>query len=400
MDLLAVMRRAPGAEPALEALGGEPDVHVVGGAVRDALLGRVPRELDFVVEGDAAAVSRRAARRLGGRAVVHERFGTATVDAGAVVFDVVSARAETYARPGALPDVRVGASLAEDLARRDFSVNAIALEIAGGALTEWPGAREDLAAERLRVLHDRSFEDDPTRLLRLARYAVRLGFAPERATDERAAAAVAGGAVDTVSGGRLGSELRLLLREPQPEALLALERHGLGAAVMDPRLAVDPEAVETVLALCPAGARADLAALAACLVDAGEPGPRLDRLEFTASEREVVVAASGARRLAERLARPISDPVLWRLLHRERPEAVAVAGALGRGGAAEQAARRWLDAVRHRRLAITGDDFVAAGLSGPAVGAALEAAQLAMLAGEAPGEAEQLAAGLAAVGPA
>jgi tRNA nucleotidyltransferase (CCA-adding enzyme) len=398
VDLLAVMRRAPGAEPALAALDGEPAVHVVGGAVRDALLGRVPRELDFVVEGDAAAVARRAAARLGGTVVVHERFGTATVHADAAVFDVVAARSETYARPGALPDVRVGASLREDLARRDFTVNAIALHVADGAVTEWPGAREDLAAGRLRVLHDRSFADDPTRLLRLARYAPRLGFEVDRATDGQAAAAVAGGAVATVSGGRLGSELRLLLREPQPAALRALERHGLGAAVVHPRFAVDPEAVAAVLGLCPAGARADLAALAACVVGAEDLGPRLDRLELTARERAIVLAASAADRLAERLAGPASDPDLWRTLRRERPEAVAVAGALGRGGPAEAAARRWLEAVRHRRLAITGDDLVAAGLSGPAVGAALEAAQLAMLAGEAPGRAEQLEAGVAAAG--
>ena len=88
----------------------------------------------------------------------------------------------------------------------------------------------------LRVLHERSFEDDPTRLLRLARYAARLGFEPDPATDALAAAAT----VETVSGARLGSELRLLLREPQPAGLLALERHGLGRAVVDPAFAVDP----------------------------------------------------------------------------------------------------------------------------------------------------------------
>src|SRR5690349_662075 len=89
-DLLAAL----GPHPALEALAGEEGVHVVGGAVRDVLLGRAPRELDFVVQGDAAGVARRAATRLGGRAVVHERFGTATVHADATVFDLASARTE------------------------------------------------------------------------------------------------------------------------------------------------------------------------------------------------------------------------------------------------------------------------------------------------------------------
>ena len=199
MDLLELMARAPGAQAVLDALAGEPGVHVVGGAVRDALLGRVPRELDVVVEGDAVAVARRAAGRLGGELVVHDRFGTAVVRSRAATFDVVTARTETYAEPGALPDVRPGATIEEDLARRDFTVNAIALRVADGELIERRGASADLGAGVLRVLHERSFEDDPTRLLRMARYAARLGFEPDPDTDALAAAAT----VETVSGGRL-----------------------------------------------------------------------------------------------------------------------------------------------------------------------------------------------------
>ena len=392
VPLLELMRQAPGAEPALAALDGEERLHVVGGAVRDALLGHVPRELDFVVEGRAEPVARRVARRLGGEVVVHDRFGTATVRAPAAVFDIVSARTETYPAPGALPDVRVGASIEEDLARRDFTVNAIALRLSDGALQSVDGARDDLEAGVLRVLHARSFEDDPTRLLRLARYAARLGFEPDPETDALAAAAT----VDTVSGGRLGSELRLLLREPQPEALLALERHGVGAALL-PGFTVDPALVAAAIELCPADARQDLVALAATVIDAHDLEPRLDELEFDAVARRTVTAAA---QTAPRLHLDDADDVaLWRTLRRTPLEAVALAGALGRGGPAEEAARRWLGDLRHRRLAITGDDFVEAGLSGPAVGAALEAAQLAALAGDAPGAEEQLAAGLAAVEP-
>jgi tRNA nucleotidyltransferase (CCA-adding enzyme) len=392
VDLLELMARAPGAPAVLEALGEEPGVHVIGGAVRDALLGAVPRELDLVVEGDAVAVARRAAQRLGGELVVHDRFGTATVRSPAATFDVVSARTETYAHPGALPDVTPGATIEQDLGRRDFTVNAIALRLADGAITEWPGARADLAAGVLRVLHERSFEDDPTRLLRMARYGARLGFEPDPDTDALAAAAT----VDTVSGGRLGSELRLLLGDPQPAGLLALERHGLGRAVIHKGFEADATLIERVLALCPPDARCELAALATTLT-AARSGLReaLDRLEFEAGPRGVVLAAARAPALAEQLAAAQDDAALWSAARRAGPEAVAVAGALG----PEHAARRWLGDVRHRRLAITGDDFVAAGLTGPAVGAALEAAQLALLAGGAPGAAEQLAAGLAAVRP-
>lgn len=368
-----------GRPPAVAALDGEEAVYVVGGAVRDLLLGHRPHELDFVVEGDAVAVARRAAERIGGRVTAHERFGTATVAAPGATFDVTAARRERYPRPGALPEVELGASLREDLERRDFTVNAIALHLADGRLLSLPGAEEDLAARRLRVLHDGSFRDDPTRMLRLARYAARLGFEPDPDTD----ALVDPALLPTVTGSRLGAELRLLLREPQPAALLALERHGLGRALLGDEFRVDPEVVKRAQALTPPDARADLVALAATIP--GAVGPRLDHLAFPAAERDVVARAAAASPL-----RPSADDDLWRLLRREPAEVVAVAGA--RGDAAP--ARWWLDEVRHRRLAITGDDIVAAGLSGPAVGEALDAATVAMLRGEAPGREEQLAAAL------
>src|SRR4051812_34244682 len=153
VDVLSALETAPGADIVFAAVGDEPGVHVVGGAVRDAMLGRVPRELDLVVEGDALAVARRAAARVGGAVTRHERFGTATVQADGYAFDLAGARRERYARPGALPDVELGAPLEEDLARRDFSVNAMAVRLADGAFTAWPGAGDDLRAGVLRVLH-------------------------------------------------------------------------------------------------------------------------------------------------------------------------------------------------------------------------------------------------------
>src|SRR4051812_5556600 len=204
------LRAAPGADIVLSAVEGEPGVHVVGGAVRDALGGQVPRELDLVVEGDAVAVARHAAERVGGTLTLHERFGTATVRTGDFAFDLAGARREVYERPGALPTVELGATLEEDLARRDFTVNAMAVSLADGRLTTWPGAREDLDAGRLRILHDGSFADDPTRMLRLLRYAARLEFAIEPGT----AALIDPSLLHTVTGDRAGNERRLLLREP------------------------------------------------------------------------------------------------------------------------------------------------------------------------------------------
>lgn len=373
-----------GRPPAVAALDGEDAVYVVGGAVRDLLLGRDPRELDFVVEGDAIAV----ARRTGGRVVAHERFGTATVLVPGATFDLTSARRERYPRPGALPEVELGASLREDLERRDFTVNAIALHLVDGELIWHPQAREDLEARRLRVLHDGSLLDDPTRLLRLARYAARLGFEPEERTDRLAAEAIAGGALRTVTGSRLGAELRLLLREPQPAALLALERSGLGRALLGDAFAPDEPTIAVAHELWPGG----LAALAASLggdgravPDREDVAPMLDRLAFPAHDRDIV-----ARAAAVEPAAAGTDVEVWERFRREPPEAVAVAGA--RGDA--EAARRWLDDVRHRRLEIDGNDVVAAGLSGPAVGAALDRAMRAMLEGRAPSREEQLAAAL------
>src|ERR671914_2166350 len=149
-----------GRPPAVAALDGDDAVYIVGGAVRDLLLGIDPHELDFVVEGDAVAVARRAARRAGGRVIVHERFGTATVEAPLATFDLAGARRERYERLGALPEVELGASLRDDLERRDFTVNAIALHLTDGELVWPPGAEDDLSAGILRVLHDGSFRHD------------------------------------------------------------------------------------------------------------------------------------------------------------------------------------------------------------------------------------------------
>jgi tRNA nucleotidyltransferase (CCA-adding enzyme) len=363
------LQTAPGAELVLAAVGDEPGVWVVGGAVRDALIDRTPHDLDLVVEGDAVAVARRAAARIGGRLVVHERFGTATVAADGYELNLAAARRETYARPGALPDVELGASIEEDLARRDFSVNAIGVALADGRLVEWPGARADLAARALRVLHDRSFVDDPTRMLRMVRYAHRLGFAAEPHT----AALVDPGLLASVSGDRLGTELRLIMREGALGALGAL-----GPALL-PGFAPPP-----------ALPRSPLAALAACCTRVPDLAGRLDALGFTAQDRKVVVAAATA---GLDLA-GASDAQLWRALRRLPPEAAEVVAA-GEGPSAE-AAQRWLDDVRHRALDITGDDLVAAGLEGPAVGAGLEAAMVALLDGRAPDREAQLAAALAA----
>jgi len=359
-DLRDRLRELPCGRRLLEAAAGRDGVHLVGGAVRDLLLGRDPRELDVVVEGDVAAL----AARLGGAGaerIVHERFGTATVRDGGCRWDLATARGETYARPGALPEV-FAAGIEQDLQRRDVTVNAIALDMASGRLRMAEHAEQDLRAGRLRVLHDASFRDDPTRLWRVARYAARLGFAVEAHTAALAAQAVVDGALQTVSGARIGNELRLALTEPDP--LAALE--SAAALGLAPWLAPDRALTERALALLPSGeGRRDLLVLAASLREPDDERA-LAHLEFSAAERAIVRAVAHAPALEEGCA-----PSQLAYALRGLPvEAVALAGARG----AAQPARRWLQELRHVGLQITGDDLRSAGIAaGPELGRRLQA---------------------------
>src|SRR4051812_3391282 len=170
------LRQRIDAIPALAAVRdatGELDAYLVGGAVRDLVLGLDRIDLDVAVEAPGEAVAA-LARRIDPGARVHDRFGTATALAAGGQVDLAATRAELYPSPGALPQVRP-ATIAEDLARRDFTVNAMAVPLTAELrLVDPHGGLDDLQAARLRVLHDRSFIDDPTRALRAARYAARL----------------------------------------------------------------------------------------------------------------------------------------------------------------------------------------------------------------------------------
>ncbi len=362
-DLLEHLAALPCGRRLLTVVGGAHGVYLVGGAVRDLLLGRVPRELDVVVEGDVAAL----AAALGDAAATHERFGTATINLGGCRWDLAASRTEEYARPGALPDVRP-AGIGEDLVRRDVTINAIALDLAGGELRAVEHAFDDLAARRLRVMHDASFRDDPTRLWRLARYRARLDFEIEPHTAELARTAVEGGLAERVSGARIGSELRLALAEPDPVAALQ-SAVALGLA---PWLAPDRPRTAAALRLLPAGeGRPDLVVLAAALAERPDDADqRLAALEFTAAERAVLRAAGRSRRLAAQAAAARRPSELARVLRRAPVEAVALAGADG----PSEAPRRWLDELRHVTLAIDGDDLLAAGVPrGPQIGRRLAA---------------------------
>ena len=208
-------------------------LYAVGGSVRDLLLARPTLDLDLTLEGDAPALAQAVAAGLADvRCIAHPVFRTATLKGAGFRIDVASARAETYARPGSLPTVRPG-TLRDDLFRRDFTTNAIAIALSGdltGGLIDPFHGEADLEAGLLRVLHQASFRDDATRILRGARYEARLGFRFEPQTlrwlrrDVRY--------LETISGPRLRDELLRVLREPEPQRiLLRLSEMGALAAL-------------------------------------------------------------------------------------------------------------------------------------------------------------------------
>ncbi len=197
-------------------------LYLVGGAVRDILLARDSFDLDLVVEGDAPELATSLAGRIGAGVLVHRRFGTARLRRDEMVVDLATARSETYSHPGALPAVSPG-SIADDLRRRDFTINAMAVNLGPGqfgALVDPFSGEADLSRGLIRILHDRSFSDDATRMLRAVRYEQRFSFRLEGSTELLLRRDLS--MLGTVSGDRIRHELELILKENRPEN--ALER--------------------------------------------------------------------------------------------------------------------------------------------------------------------------------
>jgi len=386
MRVLERVADVPGLRALRELAERRPEpMWLVGGAVRDVLLGREPRDLDVVVEGDALAV----AHELGEVVAEHERFGTAEVLVDGAGINLASARTETYPRPGALPEVRLGATIEEDLRRRDFTVNAIAVSLADGREVAFPGALEDVERRWLRVLHDASFIDDPTRIYRMVRYARRLDLAIEPGTARLARAAVEGGAVYTLTRDRIAAELRLMLAEPDPAGMIAAVREWVGSGAP----AVDPEVARAALALLDGEGRVDIVLVGSgCLGDERAAARDIQWFDDSRPARRRAREAARAPEIAEALKTAERPSQIAAAVARRPVEAVALAGALG----PREPVERWLRELRHVRLEIDGRDVMAAGVpQGPEVRAALERALAARLDGTIPpGREAELAAAL------
>lgn len=197
---------------------------LVGGLVRDLLIGRKNFDVDVVIEADGIAFARALSRRVGAHVIAHQRFGTAVVIfPDGFKLDVATARAESYDSPAALPKV-TPSSIKDDLSRRDFTINTLAIRLSQpqlGELFDLPGGRRDLKEKTIRVLHNLSFVEDPTRVVRAIRFELRFGFRLHEETRTLIKGAVKQELFHCHSGHRLLEELMLLFSEAEPRKVVA-----------------------------------------------------------------------------------------------------------------------------------------------------------------------------------
>ncbi len=372
-----------------EAVRTDTPLYLVGGAVRDLLRPGAPArlpDLDLAVEGDALGLARAVAATTGATLAPHDRFGTAALRLQDGALDLARSRRERYPRPGALPLVEP-APIAEDLHRRDFSINAIALALTGpsaGALLDPCNGRDDLAAGRVRILHDASFRDDPTRLIRACRYAARIGGRLTPAT--LAAARRDRHYLRTLTAPRFGAAWRLLLQD----AAGATETNALARAqrlrlpdTWQPDWTLPPRLLRAFDARGDTGNQPPAAPAFWALVGltlAGEAESRARiaaqlarRCDLQRDERAALEGALQLRHLRRALVRPASRPsALAQSLRPLPPASLLAARALWPGRAATRIdayLNDWslveppLSAAALRRLGVP---------AGPALGAWLE----------------------------
>jgi tRNA nucleotidyltransferase (CCA-adding enzyme) len=417
-ECLDTIERLHDVLPAMVAAAAPEDgVYLVGGAVRDVLLGEQSLDLDVMVEGDAIDLARRLARELGARCHAHEKFQTAVVKGvdprgGELRVDVATARTEFYGSPGALPEVE-RSTLRHDLGRRDFTINAMATSLKAedlGATYDFFGGYRDLRRGTVRVLHNLSFVEDPTRLLRAVRYEARLGFRMDAHTLTLAKGCIDMRLVGDLSSARLRDELLVILDEPQVTAALGrMAEIGLDRA-LHPHLDAGPRAVQLVesaargMAEAPfSEARATLVRLA-CMCTAMPPHELygwLERLKLRRRDQDVVAAAvTLAPAIVERLSGAGPAPSeLQELLAGQAVEVLVLAAASAGSPEVEERLRVYVERVRDAGLEISGDDLRSAGVpESPAIGEALKQTLALKLDGFVAGRDEELRTALRLLG--
>ena len=373
--------------------------YLVGGAVRDVMLGRPLEDVDVVVEGNGLELAREVVARCGGRYHPHEPFLTAVVTLpNGTVVDVATARTEFYRSPAALPEVESSA-LRQDLYRRDFTVNAMAIALSAahlGDLVDFFGGQRDLHLRQIRVLHSLSFLDDPTRALRAIRFATRLGFDIAAETRQLLRVAVGEGVFARLTGERLREELILLLEEGRAAESLA-ELHQLGVlesifpdARWTPavkRLVHDLEGMLTWAALEEVCDEPRWVALVAALAThAGESGGVAIARRLALAGRPAAIVREARPRTEHVLAAvaaPGARPSQIVAALERAPRPLAIVAMAHAGDETRRLLRLALTGWLRAPLPVTGARLLAAGAKpGPAVGDAVRRARAAVLDGE------------------
>ncbi|MHB9148834.1 MAG: CBS domain-containing protein [Thermoleophilia bacterium] len=404
-------------------------VYLVGGFVRDLLLGKPNADVDIAVDGDGIEFARRLARRMGGRVRTHQEFQTAVVlispdavgegDAPPVIgsepfhVDVATTRTEFYDYPAALPSVE-HASIRQDLFRRDFSINAMAVSLKGeefGEVLDFFGGLKDLEEGVIRVLHNLSFIEDPTRIFRAVRYENRYGFRMDDQTRSLARACVEMRLVGDLSSARLRDELVALLSEADVDWTLQ-RLYELGVArEVHPKLATGEKTVELIHTLDAVVEEFDVAAevatwrlrLAALTRNMSheELFMWLEKLRLRHADREVVrdSVILGPHLMEQVAGEDMGDWDVFHLLRKVPLESLVFVLARAPAGAGRDRVRRFLGVLRSRTLEVTGADVVELGLpGGPEVGRVLAELTRRRVEGGLEGRRDQLAAAKALVG--
>jgi tRNA nucleotidyltransferase (CCA-adding enzyme) len=384
-------------------------VYVVGGSVRDLLLGIRNLDLDLAVEGDGVAFARALARDKKASAKVYERFSTAMLffpDGGKL--DVATTRAESYQVPAALPVV-APSGIKDDLFRRDFTINALAVRLNGksfGELIDFYGGRRDLKGKTIRVLHSRSFIEDPTRIFRAVRFEQRFGFALHRDTLARLRDTADMDLVGRLSGHRLLNEVVLLLSEKQPRRAIArlgelgllrfIHPHLTWSSHLKILLKAVDRALERYQRLCPDRTPDRWLVYFMAMLDrltGEEVEEALARLPVRARHAEAVrTGHASLPRILRRLARhpPPTPGETHRLLSGLSEEALLLLMARTPSDAGRRRLSAFLTRDRHVKPSVGGSDLKDLGLKpGPRFKEILERLLEARLNGEITTEAEE-----------
>lgn len=363
-------------------------IFLVGGAVRDLFLGRANFDLDLVVEGDAIELAQELAKNIQAKLIAHHRFGTATFKFADFNIDIATARRESYSRPGALPDVESG-TIADDLFRRDFSINAMALSLMPerfGELIDLYHGKEDIQKRFIRILHQNSFRDDATRIFRAIRYEQRLDFTIEPHTDDLLRRDVA--MLKTVSGDRIRHELMLILMEEFPERVLSRAAEFGVLSELNQSLTYDAWLGQKFEQARQLQKRTSLCQLYLCLLvyhlTESENEQFLTRLNFPKKFVEAIPQTLQLKAQLKHLAEPELKPSdIYQLLHNYVPLAIQANMLAVRSRVIKQYLRLYLIKLQYTRPLLNGEDLKRIGVSpGPELGKILKAIHEAKLNGQ------------------